>query len=256
MNNPSRINGSSQTQKSQPQSDSISVEIVENSVQNLIKSWNRRQKWMHLCNPRQAVLELNTESWRNHLIKFLESTPAHVFAISLLLLDLILTILELSSSLLSCAPEEDSSNKELGKVWYHLAGICILSLLSAKSVALAVGLGSSFFKRPGYVVDGAVVIGALFLETFLEGKGGGLLVVVSLWRVVRLVESAFELSDEAIEAQIEGIVSQFEALSNENTRLLKTVAEKVCMIETLQEIIEKLEKELDRYRSTSLCCHH
>ncbi|KAJ6329332.1 hypothetical protein OIU77_010918 [Salix suchowensis] len=214
MNNPSRIKGSSQTQKSQPQSDSISVEIVENSVQNLIKSWNRRQKWMHLCNPRQAVLELNTEPWRNHLIKLLESTPAHVFAIALLLLDLILTILELSSSLLSCAPEEDS-NKELGK-----------SL------------------RPGYVVDGAVVIGALFLETFLEGKGGGLLVVVSLWRVVRLVESAFELSDEAIEAQIEGIVSQFEALSNENTRLLKTVAEKVCMIETLQEIIEKLEKRI------------
>ncbi|KAJ6343465.1 hypothetical protein OIU76_005245 [Salix suchowensis] len=223
MNNPSRINGSSQTQKSQPQSDSISVEIVENSVQNLIKSWNRRQKWMHLCNPRQAVLDLNTEPWRNHLIKFLESTPAHVFAIALLLLDLILTILELSSSLLSCAPEEDSSNKELGKLW---------------------GLGRSFFKRPGYVVDGAVVIGALFLETFLEGKGGGLLVVVSLWRVVRLVESAFELSDEAIEAQIEGIVSQFEALSNENTRLLKTVAEKVCMIETLQEIIEKLEKRI------------
>ncbi|KAG5231915.1 voltage-gated hydrogen channel [Salix suchowensis] len=240
MNNPSRINGSSQTQKSQPQSDSISVEIVENSVQNLIKSWNRRQKWMHLCNPRQAVLDLNTEPWRNHLIKFLESTPAHVFAIALLLLDLILTILELSSSLLSCAPEEDS-NKELGKVWYHLAGICILSLLSATA---------------RLCVDGAVVIGALFLETFLEGKGGGLLVVVSLWRVVRLVESAFELSDEAIEAQIEGIVSQFEALSNENTRLLKTVAEKVCMIETLQEIIEKLEKELDRYRSTSLCCDH
>ncbi|CAK7348906.1 unnamed protein product [Dovyalis caffra] len=250
MNNQPRIpfHVSSQIRQSQPPSTStsISVETVEHSVQNLIKSWHRRQRWMHLWNP-ILVLDPNRESWRNHLIKFLESTPVHVFAISLLLLDLILTILELSSSLLSCTPEEDN---KIEKVWYHWAGVGILSLLSAKSAALVVGLGSSFFKRPGYVVDGAVVIGALFLEAFLERNGGGLLVVVSLWRVVRLVESAFELSDEAIEAQIEGIVSQFEALSKENTRLLKTIAEKDNMIEKLQKIIQKLEKELDQNRST------
>jgi hypothetical protein len=253
MNNPPRITGSSGILQSQPPSDSISVETVEHLVQNLIKSRHRRQEWMHLCNPK-LVLDLNREPWRNHLIKFLESTPVHVFTISLLLLDVILTVLELSSSLQSCTPEEDHYKKN--KVWYHLAGICILSLLSAKSVALVVGFGSSFFKRPGYVVDGAVVIGALFLETFLGTKGGGLLVVVSLWRVVRLVESAFELSDEAIEAQIEGILSQFEALSNENSRLSQTIAEKDSIIEKLQEIIEKLEKELDQYRSTRLCCDH
>ncbi|XP_011000037.1 PREDICTED: voltage-gated hydrogen channel 1 [Populus euphratica] len=253
MNNPPRITGSSGILQSQPPSDSISVEKVEHLVQNLIKSQYRRRKWMHLCNPK-LVLDLNREPWRNHLIKSLESTPVHVFTISLLLLDVILTILELSSSFLSCTPEEDHYNKK--KVWYHLAGICILSLLSAKSVALVVGSGSSFFKRPGYVVDGAVVIGALFLETFLGTKGGGLLVIVSLWRVVRLVESAFELSDEAIEAQIEGIVSQFEALRNENSRLLQTIAEKDSMIEKLQEIIEKLEKEMNQYRSTRLCFDH
>ncbi|KAJ6880274.1 voltage-gated hydrogen channel 1 [Populus alba x Populus x berolinensis] len=210
MNNPPRITGSSGILQSQPPSDSISVETVEHLVQNLIKSRHRRQKWMHLCNPK-LVLDLSREPWRNHLIKFLESTPVHVFTISLLLLD---------------------------------------------SVALVVGFGGSFFKRPGYVVDGAVVIGALFLDTFLGKKGGGLLVVVSLWRVARLVESAFELSDEAIEAQIEGIVSQFEALSNENSRLSQTIAEKDSMIEKLQEIIEKLEKELDQYRSTRLCFDH
>lgn len=113
-------------------------------------------------------------------------------------------------------------------------------------MALAVGLGSSFFRRPGNVVDGVVLIGALVLEAFLEKKGGGLLVVVSLWRVVRVVESAFELSDEAIEAQIEGIVCQFEALKEENTRLLETVDEK-------ERMIDKLQKELDQYRQDSEC---
>ena len=33
--------------------------------------------------------------------------------------------------------------------------------------------------------------------------------VVSLWRVVRAVESTYELSNEALEGQIEGIVRQF-----------------------------------------------
>ena len=69
-----------------------------------------------------------------------------------------------------------------------------------------------------------------------------MLVVVSLWRVVRVVESAFELSDEAIEAQIEGIVSQFEALREENSRLRRP------LLERIRELSETLEKELDQYR--------
>jgi hypothetical protein len=90
-------------------------------------------------------------------------------------------------------------------------------------------------------VDGIVAIGALIMEVFLERRGGGLLVVVSLWRVIRVVESVFELSDEAIEAQIEGIVCQLEALKDENIRLLEIVHEK-------DKIIEKLKEELDKCR--------
>ena len=80
---------------------------------------------------------------------------------------------------------------------------------------------------------------ALVLEAFLEGRGGGLLVVVSLWRVLRVVESAFELSDEAIEAQIKVIVSQFEAVREENRRLSETIAEKDKMIEKLREEVDQ-----------------
>ncbi|GMY32157.1 voltage-gated hydrogen channel 1 [Fagus crenata] len=233
MKKPMSLNGSSQIQQPQPATNSISIESLESSVQNLIKSWYRRQKWQLFFNPTQQ--DLNRAKWRTQLAKFLESTSVRVIAIFLLLLDLIFTILELSSSLLSCTPK---TNK-IQKVWYHWAGIAILSMLSGRIVALAVGLGSSFFRRPGYVLDSAVLMGALVLEVFLERKGGGLLVVVSLWRVVRVVESAFELSDEAIEAQIEAIVSQFEALREENRRLLETIAEKDKMIEKLKEEVDQ-----------------
>ncbi|KAE8713561.1 NAD(P)-linked oxidoreductase superfamily protein [Hibiscus syriacus] len=86
-----------------------------------------------------------------------------------------------------------------------------------KTVALAVVLGpGGFLRRPGYVVDGVVVIGALVLEAVVEAKGGGLLV-------------------------IEGIVCQFEELRDENSRLLETIARK-------DEIIEMMEKEVDQFR--------
>nr|ABN08817.1 hypothetical protein MtrDRAFT_AC160516g43v2 [Medicago truncatula] len=160
-----------------------------------------------------------------------------VLSILLLTIDLIITILELSSSLVSCKQKINI----VEELYFHWIGIGILSIISMKIIALLVGLGFSFFKHPGYVVDGIVAIGALIMEVFLEKRGGGLLVVVSLWRVIRVVESVFELSDEAIEAQIEGIVCQFEALKDENIRLLGIINEK-------DKLIEKLKEELDKCR--------
>jgi hypothetical protein len=226
------INGSpDQIQPPQLATNSFSTEPLEFSLQNLIKSWYRRQKWqLYLFN--STPQDLNRAPWRTQLANFLESTSVHVIVILLLLLDLIFTILELSSSVLSCPHAE--ANK-IEKPWYYYVGIAILSMLAGRALALAVGLGSTFFRRPGYVVDGAVVVGALVLEALLERRGGGLLAVVSFWRVVRVVESAFELSDEAIGAQIEGIVCQFEALREENRMLLESIGEKDKIIEMLQE---------------------
>lgn len=82
-------------------------------------------------------------------------------------------------------------------------------------MAQMVGLGRSFFGRPGCVVDGVVVVVALVLEVATELKGGGMIMVASLWRVVRVVESAFELSDDAIERKIEGIVRELERMKEE-----------------------------------------
>ncbi|OMO71083.1 voltage-gated hydrogen channel 1-like protein [Corchorus capsularis] len=235
MNNPT--DHSTRNGPSHHQQQSISIESVEISIQNLIKCWSKRQRWQHFFDPKSGQDQsLSSRApWRIHLAKFLESTKIRIVAILLLLLDLILTILELSSTLLSCSPNKSRTTSDhIERAWYHWVGISILAVLSAKSVALAMGLGGAFFRRPGYVVDGVVVVGALLLEAFLERKGGGLLVVVCLWRVVRVVESAFELSDEAIEAQIEGIVGQFEAIREENTRLLAAIADKDQIIETLQ----------------------
>ncbi|GMN70573.1 hypothetical protein TIFTF001_039616 [Ficus carica] len=189
MNNLNKSSSSHQIQI-QP-SQEPQVESVEKSVQNLLKNWHRRQQWNLFFNTTSNEQNLiSTSAWRTNLVNFLESKQVRVIAVALILLDLILTTLELTSTILSC---NASKNRRDNDTWYHWLGIAILSLLFAKTAALAVGLGGR--------------------------GGGGLLVVVSLWRVVRVVESAFELSDDAIEAQIEGIVGQFEGLKEENRRL-------------------------------------
>ncbi|KAJ0229111.1 Uncharacterized protein HA466_0319130 [Hirschfeldia incana] len=218
------------------------LENVEFSIQNLIKSWCRRQKWRQLClfSPKQHQQDLTSigPQWRITLSVFLESYQIHLFTIILLSLDILLMSLELSSSLLSCTSVKKTSNKD---EWFRWGGTAILSILAIKSMALAVAIGKSFFRQPGCVMDGAVSIIALVLQVFLDRKGTGFIVVVSLWRVLRVVETAFELSDEAIEVQIDGIINQFQNLSRENRTLLETLAEK-------DEVIKKLEEELNQFK--------
>ncbi|XP_015087288.1 voltage-gated hydrogen channel 1 [Solanum pennellii] len=225
------------------QSNPTQIQSVEISIQNLIKNWDKKQRWNFFImnNPSQQQTK---QQWRTNLTKFLESTPLRIFTIVLLIIDLVFTSLELSSSLISCPQNRNAINQETKEVWYHWAGIGILGLLFLKNVGLILGLGCAFFRRPGYLLDGIVVMVALFLEAYLEKNGGGLLVVVSLWRVVRVVESAFELSDEAMEAQIEEIVCQFEELKEENKRLMDSVVEKDKQIELLQQ-------ELDQYKKST-----
>lgn len=221
------------------------VENVEFSIQNLIKSWCRRRKWLQLCifsskQQQQELISIEPQ-WRITLSEFLESYQVHLFTIFLLSLDIILMSLELSSSLLSCT---SVSKTETENQWFRWGGTAILSILAAKSMFLAVAMGKSFFRQPGCVMDGSVAIIALILQVFLDKKGTGFIVVVSLWRVLRVVEAAFELSDEAIEVQIDGIISQFQALSKENRSLLETLAEK-------DEVIKTLEEELNRHKENA-----
>ncbi|KAF8014416.1 hypothetical protein BT93_H0285 [Corymbia citriodora subsp. variegata] len=202
------------------------------------RSWNRRRKWQLVFGSGEShdgnATSGSIPTWRVRVGKFLDSDLAHVLSICLLLADTIITSFELSSSLTNTCLKTRTEARE---AWYHWVGIAILSLLSAKTLALAVVLGGSFFRQPGYIVDGLVAIGALFLEAFLEKKGGGLIVVVSLWRILRVVEGTFELSDEAIEAQIESILKEFESLRQENQGLRDVV-------DQANERIEQLEDDL------------
>ncbi|KAI3951155.1 hypothetical protein MKW98_028559 [Papaver atlanticum] len=205
---------SSQNQEQNPNK----VIPIQASVDGLVKSWKRRQKWQLVFhNQEPENLSSNKKQrapWRIRLAKFLESTPVHVISILLILTDLVFTLLDLSFSVLSCKNKKEDEENEL----FHWGGIVILIILSLKVLASIVATGTSFFVRPGHVIDGVFVTSALILE-FLKKEWSGLLLLVSLWRIVRVVESVFELSNQAMEAKIVAIQRQFEALQNRNQLL-------------------------------------
>ncbi|XP_022150455.1 uncharacterized protein LOC111018597 [Momordica charantia] len=205
----------------QPATGSPSLESLEFSIQDVIKLSEKRRRWRTLF---AAPIQTNrnrldtSAPWQTQLVAFLESTPAHVVTIILLLMDLTITVLELSSSLISCSLSANHKKGAKEVLYFHWVGIAILSLLSAKTVALAVGLGGLFLRQPGCIVDGVVAVVALVLEVVAERKGGGVIIVASLWRLVRVVESVFELSDDAIEGKIEAIVLELERVEEETRR--------------------------------------
>lgn len=103
------------------QSNSTQIQSVEISIQNLIKNWEKKQRWNFFImnNPSQQPTK---QQWRTNLTKFLESTPLRIFTIVLLIIDLVFTSLELSSSLISCPQNRNAINQETKEVWYHWAG--------------------------------------------------------------------------------------------------------------------------------------
>lgn len=101
--------------------NSTQTQSVEISIQNLIKSWSKRQRWNFFImnNPSQQPTK---QQWRTNLIKFLESIQLRIFTIMLLIIDLVFTSLELSSSLISCPRNRNAKNQEMKEIWYHWAG--------------------------------------------------------------------------------------------------------------------------------------
>ncbi|KAE8646603.1 hypothetical protein Csa_005529 [Cucumis sativus] len=87
------------------------IESLESSIHDVVKLYERRRKWRALFfSPIPNNFDAFS-SWRVHLITFLESTPAHIITIFLLVMDLIITVLELSSSLISCGSHGKDEEK-------------------------------------------------------------------------------------------------------------------------------------------------
>ncbi|KAG6546318.1 hypothetical protein Mapa_012359 [Marchantia paleacea] len=153
--------------------------------------------------------------WRTKLGKALESTPFHVLIVILLLVDLLATAIDILKTVHSkssdldhctalleeCQCLEHLEHSEHWKFLYWIS-ISILSFLCLNVLGLLAAFGRSFFFHPGYVLDSVVVGTALGLEIGLDTDTAGLLIILTLWRIVRVAHGIFEVTDGHWEKEI------------------------------------------------------
>ncbi|GLJ36701.1 hypothetical protein SUGI_0738570 [Cryptomeria japonica] len=221
---------------------------LEDSIERIKNEWKHRRKITDWCRKHIAPQEPGErDSWRNRLGEFLESTPVHVATLILLLIDLLATAVDIlktlhnkSHDLNKCTALVESCHcvahfqRSESLEFLYWVGIVILSLLLLNVGGLLVAFGFSFFGHPGYILDLVVLTTALCLEIFLDAQTAGLLVILTLWRIVRVAHGIFEVTDDAMESEIHNIETQFEALESNNKQMQQLLQDKDAKIAQLE----------------------
>ena len=82
----------------------------------------------------------------------------------------------------------------------HYASITILFMFAAEICLLVVGLGTKFFQHPLLVLDAVIIGAALALDLSVKvDEGGGLLILLRFWRLLRIVHGAFTVEHHETE---------------------------------------------------------
>lgn len=186
--------------------------------------------------------------WRKELAEALESTWTHVVIVTLLLVDLLATAIDIlktihnkSHDLDACVAMVEACTSCIGHFerskeweWTYWLSIVILIVLLVNIAGLFVAFGFSFFIHPGYVLDLVVVATALLLEILLDADTAGLLIILTLWRIVRVAHGIFEVTDEAWEKDMHKLEAQIEAVQSAHDKDQDLLQEKDRRIAELE----------------------
>jgi hypothetical protein len=112
--------------------------------------------------------------------------------------------------------------------------IVILVILMVNVLALVVANGTAFFRNPLYLLDFVVVSTALGLEIMLDADTAGLIIILTLWRIVRVAHGIFEVTDEAWEKNIHQLESQVKRVQDAYDRDQELLKEKDRRISELE----------------------
>ncbi|CAM6102862.1 unnamed protein product [Calypogeia fissa] len=216
---------------------------LKGSLDKISKFWEKKKKASF--NFSAGIIEGDTRAqWRKDLAEFLESTPVHVFIVVLLLTDLFATAVDILKTIHIKTTDLDTcvaylergdcvDSFEGTKPWEVVfwISIAILSVLALNVLLLLVAFGFRFWRNPGYVLDAFVVGTALLLEIFLSTDTVGLLVILTLWRIVRVAHGIFEVTDEAWEKEINSFKKRLADAESAHDELLREKDQRIAELE-------------------------
>lgn len=156
-------------------------------------------------------------------------------------IDILKTIHVKTADLNDCVALVESCTSCLGHFerreeweWTFWISIVILGLLLLNVFSLILAFGRAFFLHPLYVLDLIVVSAALALEIALHKDTAGVLIVITLWRIVRVAHGIFEVTDEAWEKDIHQLEMQVKSVQSACDKELELLAEKDRRIAELE----------------------
>lgn len=132
--------------------------------------------------------------------------------------------------------------------WTYWTSIVILAILMLNVFALIVANGRSFFLNPLYLLDLVVVSTALALEIALDADTAGLIIILTLWRIVRVAHGIFEVTDEAWEKNIHQLEEKVKAVQDAHDKDQALLAEKDRRISELQSRLAGLNDDYSSNR--------
>ncbi|KAG1803647.1 uncharacterized protein HD556DRAFT_1329371 [Suillus plorans] len=181
--------------------------------------------------------------WRENISCVLESRRFHTFIITLIVIDATCVLADLGFTVLSdsCTPLDE------GPAWLEILATISLAITTLFLIEIPVALwtfGVRFYNPFSdvphstlHLFDAAIIITTFILEFVLKGRQrelAGLLIILRLWRLVKLVGGiavgAAELGEETAEElqvtkrQLEGTTIALAKAREENRKLRGRVA--------------------------------
>jgi len=137
-------------------------------------------------------------TWRNRLSEALESILVHKLIIALIVIDATCVLIDLAYTLLSSDCE--TSGTPGAPAWLEVLSLISITITTLFLIEIPLSLwalGSEFYNPYGrvphaslHLFDAVIIVTTFVLEVILRGKErelAGLLVVLRLWRLLKLV---------------------------------------------------------------------
>ncbi|KIJ68981.1 hypothetical protein HYDPIDRAFT_23848 [Hydnomerulius pinastri MD-312] len=183
-------------------------------------------------------------TWRENTARFLESSRLHTFVIALIAIDATCVLADLGYSFLSegCTPPEGPE----APVWLEVLANISLAITTFFLVEIPLAIWAFGFRfylpfsgvphAPLHLFDAIIIVTTFVLEFVLKGRErelAGLLIILRLWRLVKLVGGiavgAGEVEEEVLKEleetkrQLEGTTAALAKAREENRKLRSRV---------------------------------
>ncbi|KAF2071235.1 hypothetical protein CYY_007452 [Polysphondylium violaceum] len=126
--------------------------------------------------------------WRYKLGAFIESHRVQYFIVALIILDLIITIVEMFlEETYKCKEHHEIPHAvERAEDVFKIVTLVLLGIFELEIVLLIIAFGVDFFKHPLYVLDGIIITTSIVIDVVFRDAASNLLIIFRLWRIVRV----------------------------------------------------------------------